>query len=362
MQLSQIPERYPVNATFELTVRCNLKCKMCLFRHCDSENPKLLKNELSAKEWIGFAKECADMGVGGILLTGGEPLLREDFAEIYESIYRTGFIINLYTNATLITPQIMDLFRKYPPHKIGISIYGASPETYEKVCGNKKAFSKMLEGVRNLLTLPSVIDFRTTIIKDNLCDAEKIDKLIKEEFNINQVTTQTRMVMKGVRGACSDTESCRLSPEENVKLALKRSIDTLKSKIGEAFDEKNIHIYRKALTDNNPCSLPSQRLSLLGCSGGMTSFALTWDGKLQACQILGAFYTDAKASGLKNAWDTFQQEVTLPPVNLECKNCEKSELCQCCYASRYAETGSLEGCPEYACLDAKIMSTYYTEK
>lgn len=353
MQLPHIPKRHPVNATFELTVRCNLKCKMCLFRHCDSENPKLLKNELSAKEWIGFAKECADMGVGGILLTGGEPLLREDFAEIYEGIYRTGFIINLYTNATLITPEIMSLFRKYPPHKIGISIYGASPETYEKVCGNKNAFTKMLEGVKNLLTLPSVIDFRTTIIKDNLEDADAIDDFVHNEFGKEYNVTQTRMVMKGVRGACSDVASCRLSPEENVLLPLRKSINRLKSIIGDDFDEKYIEFACRDISAKDDCKANyGNKFSLLGCSGGMSSFALTWDGKLQACQALGVFKTDATELGVKKAWELFPYEVSVPPINPKCLNCKIIDFCQSCLASRYAETGSITGCPEYVCKDA----------
>ena len=41
VHLHHMPKRCPVDGTFELTVRCNLHCKMCLFRHKDSENPLL---------------------------------------------------------------------------------------------------------------------------------------------------------------------------------------------------------------------------------------------------------------------------------------------------------------------------------
>lgn len=353
MQLPHIPKRYPVNATFELTVRCNLKCKMCLFRHSDSENAILSKAELSADKWIHLAEECAGMGVGGILITGGEPLLKQDFAEIYAGIYKLGFIINLYTNATLITPEIMDLFRKYPPHRIGISIYGASPETYEKVCGNAQAFYKMTEGVRNLLTLPSVIDFRTTIIKANLCDADAIDTFVHNEFGKNYDVTQTRMVMKGVRGACSDIENCRLTPEENVLLPLRKSINRLKKIVGDSFDEKYIQLACRDISAKDDCKANySNKYSLLGCNGGMSSFALTWDGKLQACQALGIFKTDAIELGLQKAWELFPYEVSIPPFDPKCLNCKMIDFCQCCLASRYAETGSVTGCPEYVCKDA----------
>ena len=50
--LKEMPKRIPVTGTFELTVRCNLHYKMCLFRHDDSENEEIMQNELSAAQWI----------------------------------------------------------------------------------------------------------------------------------------------------------------------------------------------------------------------------------------------------------------------------------------------------------------------
>lgn len=55
-RLAEMPRRIPVNGTFELTVRCNLHCKMCLFRHADSENARLLAEEMTADEWIDMAR------------------------------------------------------------------------------------------------------------------------------------------------------------------------------------------------------------------------------------------------------------------------------------------------------------------
>lgn len=345
--------RNPIDATFELTVRCNLKCKMCMFRHCTSENPELISRELTAEEWIKLAEDAANMGTGSLLITGGEPMLRDDFPEIYEGIYKNGFIITLYTNATLVDDKIMALLRKYPPHKIGISIYGASAETYEKVCGNSRYFEKAIKGAKKLITLPSVIDFRTTIIDDNYEDAYKIDDLVKKEFGEKYSVTMTRMVLRSVRGGCADVESCRLSPEKNVLLPQKRAIEKLREMIGDSFDINNVRFrYEKKNTDCENSG--REKASLLGCSGGMRSYCVTYDGLLQACQALGQFTTDVKNDGLEKAWESFPSAVKLPPMNEKCKNCGITDYCQCCPASRYAETGSVSGLPEYACLDAQI--------
>ena len=58
-KLNKMPMRMPLDATFELTVRCNLKCKMCLFRHDDSENKQIMMKEKTVKEWIDMARQVA---------------------------------------------------------------------------------------------------------------------------------------------------------------------------------------------------------------------------------------------------------------------------------------------------------------
>ena len=57
--IKEMPKRNPANGTFELTVRCNLHCKMCLFRHDDSENPDIMAEELTAEQWENIAKQPA---------------------------------------------------------------------------------------------------------------------------------------------------------------------------------------------------------------------------------------------------------------------------------------------------------------
>ena len=112
VHLHQMPKRCPVDGTFELTVRCNLHCKMCLFRHKDSENPELISKELSAGQWIDLAGQAAEAGTMSLLITGGEAMLRPDFCEIWEGIYKKGFLLTLYTNGSLVTDQIMETLEK----------------------------------------------------------------------------------------------------------------------------------------------------------------------------------------------------------------------------------------------------------
>lgn len=352
-KLENMPRRLPMDGTFELTVRCNLKCEMCLFRHDDSKNRLLMDNEKTASEWIDMARQVAEAGTLNLLITGGEPLLRADFAEIYKGIYELGFIITLYTNATLINYDIKELFKKYPPHKIGVTIYGASSRTYEKVCKNKNAYDKMIEGIRFLRTLPSKLEVRCTIVKDNYDDVEAIEDLVKRELGKECKLTQSRIVYKSVRGGCGDAEACRLTPSQNVRLFLRRSIDEIK----KIKDRDDLNIDSIALEFSRPKEQinQSKKFTILGCGAGMDSYTISWDGKLLGCQILDVFYTEPFEEGFEKAWENFPFTVKLPEVDQECKKCEIKELCNACYACRYAETGDLGGKPEYVCEDLKEL-------
>lgn len=350
--LDRMPMRIPTAGTFELTVRCNLHCKMCLFRHADSENRTLMENELTAAQWIDLAGQAAEMGTLNLLITGGEPMLRPDFCEIWEGIYKRGFILQLYTNATLVTPEIMETLKKYPPHRIGVTIYGASPETYEKVCGSREAFQKALEGMHRLMELPSIMEFRTTVIKDNYKDLDDMIDLVHREFGKQYRLIQTRLVTQSVRGACTDVSACRLEPGDNVRLAFHSGLKIIKEFIGDSFDEKNVYAeYR----ENSGAGARKPRATLFGCDAGMSSYTVSWDGQLLGCQMMGNFSENILQKGFRKAWEDFPKKVRLPRVNEKCLNCENQNICNVCCASRYAETGDLGGCPEYVCRDTAIV-------
>ncbi len=350
--IQEMPKRYPTDGTFELTIRCNLHCKMCLFRHDDSENAEIAAGELTAKQWVELADQAAKAGTISLLVTGGEPLLRPDFCEIWEGIYQKGFLLTLYTNATLVTDKVMETLQKYPPHRIGVTIYGASPDTYEKVCGNANAFYKAVDGMHRLMHLPSQMEFRTTIIRDNYPDFDNICELVKKEFGEQYKLIQTRIVTNSVRGACTDVKSCRLDPKQNVELAFHRGINLIKKYIGESYDEKNLYA---EIREENRDSVFQPRLTLFGCNAGMQNYTISWDGKLLACQMMDNFSEDAVGKGFEKAWEDFPKSVKLPQTNEKCRSCDNQSICNVCCASRYAETGDLGGCPDYVCRDTAAV-------
>lgn len=350
-KLDTMPSRYPINATLELTLRCNLKCKMCMFRHGDCENARLAAEELTASQWADMAQQLFDAGTLNILITGGEPMLRRDFCEIYRSIYRLGFIVTLYTNATLVTEEILQTLRQYPPHRIGITIYGASNQTYAALCGCPDGFDRTLAGARALATLPSVLEFRTTVVQDNYEEISAIEALVRQEFDLP--VTHATTVFQSVRGGCMPVADCRLTPEQTVDLTLNRTLN----RIRELLPENRREQVQLRLADPQPECNNALSYTLLGCSGGMDSVTVTCSGQLLGCQMLGSFSTDAVKLGFAKAWEEWPYTVRLPEMNPECAACPDIHVCAVCPGVRMAECGNLNDKPEYICRQTKLLAS-----
>src|SRR5436190_1139417 len=104
--LLEVPAHYPFLCQWEITCRCNLRCVMC-YTDCYN-SPANIKDELSTAEILRIMDEVALAGCLELVLTGGEPLARPDFFEIYGHAKTKGFLVTLFTNGTLITETIAD--------------------------------------------------------------------------------------------------------------------------------------------------------------------------------------------------------------------------------------------------------------
>ena len=92
-----------------------------------------------------------DEGCLWFLLTGGEPLVRRDFLEIYQYIKRKGLLATVFTNGTLLTPKIADVLAEWRPFAIEITLYGRTQETYERVTGIPGSHARCMRGIELIM-------------------------------------------------------------------------------------------------------------------------------------------------------------------------------------------------------------------
>ena len=134
----------------ELTERCNNNCLHCYINLPDDDSVAK-KKELPTAAVKEILSEAASLGCLSVRFTGGEPILREDFEELYHHARKTGLKVILFTNATLVTPALADLLSRIPPlEEIEISVYGMKKTSYEAITRTSGSFEAAWCGI-NLL-------------------------------------------------------------------------------------------------------------------------------------------------------------------------------------------------------------------
>mgnify|MGYP001575926561 FL=1 len=148
VKLRHLPERYPLACQWEITCRCNLRCVMC---YTDCRNtPESVRRELSTSDIVRIMDQLLEAGLLELCLTGGEPLARPDFFQIYDYAVSHGLLVTLFTNGTLITESIADRLAALPPHRIEISLHGTTTETFELVTQGTGSHARCLDAIRLL--------------------------------------------------------------------------------------------------------------------------------------------------------------------------------------------------------------------
>ena len=156
-------ERRPMAVLFEITPTCNLRCHFCYVALDPYQGPYL-----SAARIIEVFDILRANEVLFLTLTGGEIFTRRDFPEIYRAARRGGFLVTLYTNATMITEAHEQLLAEEPPFRVDVSIYGADAEHYEATTGIPGSFAKFVRGVDRLQRAGVSIAMRTPVSTFNI--------------------------------------------------------------------------------------------------------------------------------------------------------------------------------------------------
>ncbi len=329
----------PLSGAFELTSRCPLDCKMC-YIHRKENDCEAIRQEKSTEWWLKTAEEAKNAGMFMLLLTGGEPLLRKDFEEIYLGAKNMGLLVSVNTNGILIDDEKVNFFKEYPPQRLNITLYGASAETYKNLCGNGEAFEKVLNSIIRLKQAGVTVKLNFTATQYNRHDAEKIYEFAnKLEIPIQPVSYMFPPVRIGGKAD-------RLSPEEAAEMQIKCQM------LGMGEEKLRKHIQNRAnivrVGELGECS--DANGERIPCRAGKSTFWITWDGKMTPCGMMNKPMTEISSFG--EAWETIKQareDIILPA---KCKQCKLRNYCDMCVAVTLAETGEFHGIPEYICKKA----------
>lgn len=135
-------ERAPMACLFEITPTCNLRCHFCYVALDPYKGPYLTTQQV-----FQVLDRLHQAGVLMLTLTGGEILSRRDFPEIYRYAWEKGFLVTLFTNATMVNEKHIELLKEMQPDCVDVTIYGADAEHYEGTTGIKGSFARFERGI-----------------------------------------------------------------------------------------------------------------------------------------------------------------------------------------------------------------------
>jgi SynChlorMet cassette radical SAM/SPASM protein ScmF len=180
---------------FYLTDGCNLRCRHCWIA------PKY-QTESNTYPYLDFdlfksiIEQAKPLGLTGVKLTGGEPLLHPQFSEILECIQNEGLRLIVETNGVLCTAKVAEKMAACKDPFVSVSLDGADSGTHEWVRGVKGCFDEAIDGLRNLVSeglRPQVI---MTIMRHNKGQMEQMVRVAENlgagsvKFNILQPTAR----------------------------------------------------------------------------------------------------------------------------------------------------------------------------
>jgi len=158
---------------WELTLRCNLRC-----RHCGATAGRPRADELSPDEALRVAGELAALPAGEVTLMGGELFLRPDWFAIAERLRAGGVPLVVFTNGTLLDAERIAQLRALAPRTVGTSLDGGSAAVHDDVRGVDGAFERTLAALDTLQAAGLHVAVITTLTRRNLYELPGIARLL----------------------------------------------------------------------------------------------------------------------------------------------------------------------------------------
>jgi radical SAM protein with 4Fe4S-binding SPASM domain len=349
-------KRIPFSFELDVTARCNNNCRHCCI-NLPAGDRAAGDQELSLEDVKEIIDGAVSMGALWCLITGGEPLLREDFFSIYLYMKKKGLLVSVFTNATLASQEHVRLFQKYPPRDIEVTVYGVTRETYEQVTRKDGSYAAFMRGLALLLEGGIKVRLKAMALRSNLHEIPEIARFCREKTR-DYFRLDPFLLLRYDGNALRNEgiRSERLLPEEITAL--------------EASDPERLQALQNTCRRivNSDSSLPECN-HLFHCGAGNDNFNISYNGLFRLCASLwhpDCIY-DLKKGNLEEAWQTFVPQVREMRSKRreflnKCLGCSIVSLCMWCPAHAHLEAGVMDAPVDYFCRVAHARTELFGKK
>jgi MoaA/NifB/PqqE/SkfB family radical SAM enzyme len=318
----------PRNCVWELTLACNLRCQ-----HCGSRAGCRRDDELATDEALDLVAQLADLGCELVTLSGGEPLLRDDWDAVARAVAARGIPVNMVTNGTLVDAAMARRIAAAGLANVGVSIDGP-PDLHDEIRG-AGTYARTAGGIRRLREAGVPVAVMTTVNRRNLPLLAAVrDDAIRLGASI------WRLQLGKPMGAMHGRDDLVLAPRDVLdlvpRLAAFKRAGGIAVHVGDSIGYFGPH--DRVLRGRG---WRGRRESWQGCQAGMNAIGIESDGGVKGCLSMQARFGDAdpfregsvRERSLAAIWfdpAAFAYNRAFSPADLTgaCRACDKAGVCR----------------------------------
>lgn len=343
--------RPPRVLAWETTGACNLKCKHCR----GSSTEDVSEGELSTEEAKKLLDDIRETGTPIIILSGGEPLMREDIFEIARYGTDLGFRMTLATNGVPVTEEVARKIKDAGIQRVSVSLDGREP-THNAFRMIPNCFAASMKGIENLKKAGVEFQINTTISKFNLHEIEDVHTFTKE---IGAAAHHFFFLVPTGRGA--ELTEFEITPEE-YESALELLHDLARKTDLQIRPTCAPHYFRilrqRAKKEGIEITPKTHGLDAMtkGCLGGISFGFISRNGDVNPCGYLPVSAGNVRQHSFKEIWENgkvFNDLRNYGAYKGKCGACDYKTVCGGCRARAYSETGDY--------MEEEPLCSYYPE-
>lgn len=336
------PKKNELRLVFwELTARCNLKCI-----HCRAEaQTERQEDELSTERCFAVIDELCGFSSPILILTGGEPLYRDDIFDIARYAAGKGLRVALATNGTLVNEKVAEQIKESGIKRVSISLDGANPQTHDSFRMIPGSFESAFNGIKNLQKEGIEVQINTTIARHNEDEVKDIlDLALNNDIKALHIFM---LVPVGCGIQIADSQMLDKQKYEDILSWFYDKTMELRGRI-ELKATCAPHFFRimhkRAKDEGITISPQTHGMAAVtkGCLAGSGVMFISRKGVVQPCGYLPVQAGNITKESVSEIWNGSEVFLNLRDTGLlkgKCGICEYKKVCEGCRARAYYEKG-----------------------
>ena len=311
----------PSIISWNITRQCNLTCRHCYRDAAGEVDPR----ELNTEEGLGLIDEIAQAGFRILVLSGGEPLLRQDVYQLIAHANSRGLRVVLGTNGTLIDREVARKLKEAGASRVGISLDSRDPAFHNDLRMNPTAWQDAVAGMKACKEVGLPFQIHTTVTEHNRSEVLGVTDLAIE---LGAAAHHVFFLVPAGRGIDLEQDSLNAKEYEQLLRAIMKKQQEVEIELKPTCAPQFMRIAAQMKMD-----LRFER----GCLAGTSYCVINHVGEVNPCPYLPLKVGDVRERPFSEIWADSEVFKVLRAEELhgKCGGCRYKTICLGCRARAY---------------------------